>query len=197
MQFPAYVCKRRNADSGSDREYAVQAQRWLARRYARSAHAGIKVDQYRTSTATFTSRKIERSRAINMIDDDRDTRVGRCQVHDPLDLLAGYHGRRDENFADAGRLHDLGFANCRCTNADRASCDLLAGNRRAFVHLCVAAQSHAIRIQMGLHPIEISIESIEIDHQCRRMQVIKRHGLIEHDRVQFGPPQVAGHEFIH
>ena len=82
----------------------------------------------------------------------------------------------DEDVVDARVRQDLGLAEGRHRDPDRAGLQLPPGEERALVGLGVRAQRQAALVEVGLHPGDVGVDPVDVDHDGRRVEPLGQRG---------------------
>ena len=108
---------------------------------------------------------------------DDEERVGRRrdEPHQPPDRRGRDDLGRDQEAADAGARHHLGFAELRAGDAERALVHLPASDLRAAVGLCVGPKMLAGSPRVRGHAAEVAFEAVEVEQQRWCRDVVARH----------------------
>ncbi len=157
---------------GLDRAY--QLQRRITRRDAAAITADLDFDQHVDHHAGLVGRRRQFRNILGVIDAHRDACTPR-KMREPAHLGAPDHFVGHEHVAHAGVDEAFGLAHLLATNADCAGLDLALGDVGAFVALGVRTQART-RAAHGIgHRRQIALEGIEVERQCRRVDLVDRH----------------------
>ena len=145
----------------------------LAGRHAATLHPDLDFDEpadFDTKLGRRTRRGVD---LLGRVETQRYGCLGR-QRGQAAQLLRIDHLVADENIAHATAHERLGLTDLLAALAHGTRGDLLECNRRAFVRFRVRSQPHARRFRERRHAIQVVFEGVEIDDQCRRVDLVDR-----------------------
>ena len=118
---------------------------------------------------------VEIERVLRVVDGLDELRILLADGHRPPDLVLRHVRRRHQDRSDPVVGKHFRFAHLRRADADRSARKLQLRNRRTLVRLGVGPARHFERRQIPAHRGDVLFQLVEIDAQCRGIQVPFRH----------------------
>ncbi len=143
------------------------------------SHVDLDEDVDRSSGSTQARGPLPRDRRI--VDDEREP--GAIEQREHAIGVDGVERIGEPDVLDAGVRKDLGLAELRAADADRAARDLASGHVRELVRLGVRPEANAARVRRGLHAVDVPRHARGIDEDGRSAKLGEFHpySLVKHD----------------
>ena len=144
---------------------------------AKPVKPGINIDQQIQDNAPAQCCGIQRGDILRVIGNGNDIGMRRGEIQQAADPARCHDRRGQQNLPDAACGEHFGLAQLCRANPDGTCRHLPAGNFCTFMGLAMRPDVESPCRGKGLHAVNIGLQGIQIDHQCRCFNLLAAAGL--------------------